>query len=663
MRKRLIFMHIMALALALASCTGSDQPSAGTAGGGPASNSNASLNKEDYPVFPDADAGADPAVPAEQGGKGFTGEGWETNTNFEMLGDPRAVKGGVLIDAIADFPGTLRVEGPESNSFFNYGITNMVYERLLDIDTTTLNFIPQLATHWQISPDKMTYRYRINPNARFSDGTPVTAEDVVASYDFYMDKTLQAPSTQMTYEKFERPVAESKYIVSVKSKVLNWRNFLYFSADLKVMPAAILKTVNGEKYLKEYNFKLLPGSGPYIIREEDVNKGNSIVVRRRPDYWNAKARMNVGMYNFDELRFTVVRDEKLAFEKFKKGELDFYVVGRAKEWVEETDFENVQRGLVQKRKIFNSQPWGFAGFAFNTRRAPFDDIRVRKALTLLINRPLMIEKLAYNEYVMNNSYSPASVYENPSNPKNLYDPQTALNLLAEAGWKERDSRGRLVKAGQPLTIELMYPVQTFQPYLTLYQEDLRKVGITLNLRFVNPETAFKLEHAERQYQMAYTGWGGLLFPNPETTFHSSLADKKSNNNITGFKNARVDELCKQYDVSFDPQERIRIVREIDGIVANEYHYALLWTGPFTRVLYWNKFGTPQGYWSRTGDYYGAGNGPGLIQMWWADSAKAAELDAARRDPSKKMEVGQVEDRYWLDFDAKQRSEKPAEGGK
>ncbi len=127
--------------------------------------------------------------------------------------------------------------------------------------------------------------------------------------------------------------------------------------------------------------------------------------------------MNVGLYNFDELRFTVVRDEKLAFEMFKKGELDYYVVGRAKEWVEDTDFENVQRGLVQKRKIFNSQPWGFSGFAFNSRRAPFDDIRLRKAFTLLVNRPLMIEKLAFNEYVLNSSYCPASHLRKSGQPE------------------------------------------------------------------------------------------------------------------------------------------------------------------------------------------------------------------------------------------------------
>src|SRR5215207_3226889 len=198
MRSRLVLPGLLTLILTLAACGGgSDSGGPGGTSTGATSNETASLNKDDYPVFPNADAGADPNVSADQGGKGFTGQGWETNTSFELLGDPRAAKGGSVHDALADFPGTLRTEGPESNSAFNYGVTTMVYERLLDIDASTLNFIPQLATHWQISPDKLTYRFRLNPNARFSDGTPVTADDVVASYDFVMDKTLQDPSNQM----------------------------------------------------------------------------------------------------------------------------------------------------------------------------------------------------------------------------------------------------------------------------------------------------------------------------------------------------------------------------------------------------------------------------------------------------------------------------------
>jgi microcin C transport system substrate-binding protein len=610
-----------------------------------------SMNKDDYPVFPDADAGADPAIPAEQGGKGFKGEGWETNTNFGLQGDPHALKGGVLRDHIEDFPGTLRMYGPESNSQFNGGITSLLYETLLGIDPNTLQYIPSLATHWQTSADKLTFRFRINPNARFSDGTPVTAEDVIASYDFVMDPTLQDAMSRLTYSKLDRPVAESKYIVRVKAKELNWRNFLYFSG-MPIFSAKALKTVNGETYIKEYNFKLLPGSGPYTIRQEDISKGKSISLRRRKDYWAATARANVGVANFDELRYVVVRDENLAFEMMKKGDLDYYFVIRSKQWVEDTNFEAIQRGLIQKRKIFNEQPWGIEGLAFNTRRAPFDDIRVRKALTFLLNRPVMIEKLAFNEYVPDNSYFPGTVYENQKNPKNPYDPDMALKLLAEAGWKSRDAKGQLVKDGQPLQIEMLYTSKALEPYLTVYQEDLRKVGINLNLRLVTPETQFQL-FSDRRFEMTLVAWGGLLFPNPETSLDSKLADQNNTNNITGFKSAKVDELDKQYDKTFNVADRIRIIREIDGIVANDYQYALMWYAPFTRVLYWNKFGTPPGYLSRSGDFLGSSGGPGIPQLWWIDPAKQSKLEQALRDPSMKLEVGPTEDRYWLDIAKKE----------
>ena len=638
---------LLILALAVGCSSGSEremgsETSMPTAPSGPVS-----MDKEDYPVFPDADAGADPSVPAEQGGKGFTGVGWETNTDFDFIGDPRALKGGLLRDHLRDFPGTLRTEGPESNSAFNYGITSMAYESLVGLHPTTLEHIPSLATHWQISEDKMTYRFRINPNARFSDGMPVTSEDVVATYDFMMDKTLLSPSNQMVFGKLERPVTESMYIARVRAKELNWRNFLYFSG-MSILPAHVLKTINGDTYLKEYNYKLLPGTGAHTIREEDIDKGQSITVRRRKDYWAAKARSNVGLGNFDEMRFIVVRDENLAFEMFKKGELDYYPVSMARQWVEELNFENIQRGLVQKRKIFNNEPKGIQGFAFNTRRAPFDDIRVRKALTFLFNRRQLIEKIMYNQYEPQNSYYVGGRYENPDNPKNEYNPQEALKLLAEAGWNSRDAQGRLVKNGAPLQIELLYVSRTFEPHLTIYQEDLRKVGISLNLRLITGETLFQMVN-ERRFQMTQMGWGALLFPNPETSWHSSLADVDNTNNITGFKNARVDELCEAYDKMFDVEERVRALREIDGILANAYNYALQWNAPFARLVYWNKFGTPAGYLSRTGDSFGAGTGPGLPQMWWIDPAKDAELQQALRDSSMQMEVGPSEDHYWIEF--------------
>jgi len=401
--------------------------------------------------------------------------------------------------------------------------------------------------------------------------------------------------------------------------------------------------VNGAAYLKDYNYKLLPGSGPYIMREEDIAKGRVFSVRRRNDYWAASSRGSIGAGNFDELRFVVVRDESLVFEMFKKGELDTYVVKRSpRQWVEEMNFDNVQRGLIQKRKVFNSYPQVRREYDFNTRVAPFQDIRVRKAFTLLLNRKLIVDKIMFNEYQPLNSFYAGMPYENPSNPKNEYSPQEALKLLAEAGWNSRDSQGRLVKNGVPLQIEMLYRAKVDEPHLTLYQEDLRKVGITLNLRLVTFETQIKMVD-ERQFQMAQLAWGGLLFPNPETSWHSTLADQQNNNNITGFKNARVDELCAAYDKLFDVQERIRAIQEIDGIVANQFHHILLWSAPSISIAYWDKFGMPPGILSRAGDEYTAHT------LWWADPDKDAKLQQALRDPSIKLPVGQMENRYWIEY--------------
>ena len=642
-------LHVRSLfllaAFLLSACGGGtnreQQPQTSNTSPAGASRGNVSMDKNSYPVFPNVDAGADPAVPAEQGGKGFKGDGWQTNTDFDLIGDPHATKGGTIREYILDFPSNLRLFGPESNSALNYMIQSMVYEGMLSVHPSTLEFFPALATHWQVSPDKMTYRYRINPNARWSDGQPVVADDVVATWTFMMDKGLEDPMTALVYGKFEKPVAESKYIVRVKSKELNWRNFLYISASMVILPSHVLKTVTPANYIKEYNFKLLPGTGPYTVSDTDIDKGKSLTIRRRNDYWAEKDRRNVGMNNFDEIRQIVVRDQQLAMEMFKKGDLDIYTP-TAKNWVEDLDnFDRVKRGVIQRRKVYNDTPMGTPGLAFNTRKPPFDDVRLREAMAHLLNRPLIIEKLYYNEYVPVDSYYAGQVYANPNDPKVNYDPQLALKLLGEAGWTQRDAQGRLTKNGQPLNIELLYGSKTFEAAYTTYQEDLRKVGISLNLRLVTSETRYQLV-GDRKFDLSEIFWGGLVFPNPETSYASSLADQKSTNNVTGVKSKRIDELLPIYDREFDAQRRIAIIREIDGILANEHHYVLLWASPSQRLAYWNKFGMPEGYLTRQGD------ASDIPSLWWVDRQQEAALTKAMRENGT-MAVGQPDVRYWEQY--------------
>ena len=641
--KRNLLILIPALALALtAACSRGTGPEDGSgASGVRARTGPVSMDKADYPVFPDADAGADPSVPAEQGGRGFTGVGWETNTEFDLIGDPHALKGGMLRETVTDFPSTLRPRGPNTTSFSSILLAGLVYETLLGMHPTTMEYMPALATHWQISPDKATYRFRIDPNARWADGQPVTADDVAASWSLWMDTGLNDPMLPVVYGKFEKPVAESKYIVSVKTITPNWRNFMYFSG-MFVLPAHVLKTVDGATLVREYNDKMVPGTGPYAVNEADVDKGNTIRIRRRQDYWAENYRRNVGANNFDEIRIIVVRDRNLEFEMFKKGDLDYYYVNRAQMWEEELEFPEIERGLILKRRIWNHYPQGVQGLAINTRRSPYDDLRVRKALRHLFNRELMIAKLMFGAYTHTNSLYPGSMWENPGNEDIAYDPQKALQLLSEAGFTGRDGQGRLTRNGVPLSLELLYPQQESERFLTIFQEDLRRVGITLNLRLVTFETLVKLLD-EQQFDMLSIGYTGLSFPNPETSLLASLADQKNSNNITGFQNARVDELIEQYDVAYEIPERVKIIQEVDALFTDQHHWIFEWYAPYWRIAFWNKLGFPKGHITRTGNYQD------MVALWWIDPEKADRLAQARGDSSSDLGQGEVEDKYWLDF--------------
>ena len=634
---------VACLTLLTAACGGGSQPGGESTGSATAPTSDGrtvSMDKNDYPVFPDRDAGADPAVSAEQGGRGFTGEGWQTSTDFDFIGDPRAVKGGVLRKGVGDYPATLRYLGPNI-SVWNASLHGLSYERLIELHPTTLEYIPALATHWQISQDQKTYRFRIDPNARFNDGVAVTSEDVIATWALYVDPSVQDPLNNSIYNNFERPVAESKYIVRITSKTGGWTP-MYHLWGMFIYPAHVLENVDGGTYVKEWNDKMLPGSGPYFVTPADLDKGNRVSIKRRPDYWAEKYRRNVGLWNFDEIRDIVVRDRNLEFEMVKRGDLDFYQVLRAQMWVEELNFDRIQNGQIQKRKIWNHSPGSIQGIALNTRRPPLEDLRVRKALTHLFNRELMVEKLMFNEYVLMDSVFPGSIYANPANVQPRYNPELAVQLLAEAGWKERNAQGRLIKDGTPLAFELLYMDRNSERFLTIYQEDLSRAGITLNLRYVTFETGLKLMDEQQFTTVTVAYGGGGPFPVPEQFWHSEQADKKASYNLTAFKNPRVDEILEAYDVELNVPKRAELLRELDSIVTSAHQYVLEWYAPYERVLYWNKFGMPPGIITRIGDYRDP------IFLWWVDPVKSQQLEQAMRDSSVKLDVGETDNRYWLE---------------
>ncbi len=554
---------------------------------------------------------------------------WKGHDAYKGYGSHEAKKGGTLKYVSPSFPATLRTVGKNSGSGFNRMLTSLCYETLLDLDPITYDYAPLLANKWAIAEDKVSFFFHIDERAKWSDGVPVTSNDMVATWDKYVDPGIEDPFNNDYYSKYERPIAITDQVVMIKSKKLNWRTFMS-AGFFVILPGHILSKISGEEFLKEYQFKMLPGSGPYTYESSKTNE--EIILRRRTDWWQKDFERTIGYNNFDKLHYLFISDENLVKEKFKKGELDWLHVLVAREWHQEfipAMMPQIAKGWIQKRKVYTHQPCGTQGIAFNMRKPPFDDIRIRKAIAYLFNREKMMDKLFFNEYEFLDSFYPNSPYENPDNPKIRYNPDKAVELLEEAGWLQanRDSDGWLVKDGKRFEVTLNFVSKGSERFMTVFQEDLRDVGIKLNLKQVTWATDIK-EVGERNFQMNSRAYGAILFPNPESSMHSKFADKPNNNNIWGLKNDRIDEICASYTLMFDPKERIEAVKEIDGIAAKMHLYALGWFSPHTRILYWNKFGMPPGIMSKISDERS------IASLWWYDEEKDKALKEAMKNDTK-----------------------------
>jgi microcin C transport system substrate-binding protein len=576
---------------------------------------------------------------------------WLTGSPDPPLGDPRAERDSdVPFKAyVLAFITTLRTEGPNSNTGFNREyLEPFIYESMIDIHPETEEFIPLLATHWKREVDwdnkKQTFWFRLNPKARWADGSEVTAADVYWSWWHRTQEDRKDPSNVMTFkENYEEPEIVDKYTIRVTTTELNWRLFIYFGGML-IFPAEEVR-IPGDKYLADYNWKFMVGSGPYHLLPEDLKKGESIALTRREDWWAKDEPWAKGLYNFKKFKIVVIRDREMIWEKFKKDELPLYFVGKAQRWVEIIPHEPlVKKGWVQRRKCYNQSPRGATGFAFNMRKWPFNDKNVRLAFCHLFNREKLMEKLFFDEYEYIDSYWPGRDWGNgENNPEIYYDPELAAELLAKAGFKRRNKEGWLVdEQGRVLEVTHRYSTQEWERIWLVVAEGFRKAGINYKLKLIDSSTLLR-KIGERQFTLHYQFWGAILFPNPETAWRSDLADKKYNNNIPGFKNARVDELCEKYNVIFDRAEQKKLIREIDSIVFKEHPYALGWYSNFVRPLYWDRLGHPKTYFTRTG----ISPFKDVFTHWWWDSRRAARLEEAM-EKEEPLPQGPKEVRPWDD---------------
>ncbi len=560
---------------------------------------------------------------------------WTTNTKDIILGDKYAKKGGTLNLGCFGYPATLRSYGQSAPYLLNATLRSLVYESLLKLDPVTLEYLPSLADKWCITPDKKTYFYHIDTSAKWQDGKPVTAFDVVATWDLIVHDDLKEPVWQGMFLKFKRPVALTKSIVMIEPKEPSWRAFFNISTEeLFVMPEHIIGRIKPTDYMADYNNKMMIGSGPYIF--EKSNQNEFIILKRNSSWWASGKPLNKSLFNFDRVRFLFYTEETVMGEKFKKGDVDIILVERPllKEWEEEytpEEMSEIRYNHIIKQRVYVNMPY-INGFFFNMREEPFNDIRVRKALFLLFNRKLMLEKFYYNEFKIMDSYFAGLLYENKNNPKIRYNQQEAIKLLEEAGFSQKNLNkdGYIVKDGKVFEINLNVYRTDDTRVETLLQEDLKKVGIKLNLKRATLATALK-DLDDFNFKMIGLRFTIEIFPNPELLYHSKFADKKGSFNLWGLKNEKVDGLLNLYYYEYDMRERINTLRKLDSILTRKYMTALLWYEDNMKILYWNKFGMPEFGFSQT-DYNGLINYEPYwpaITFWWIDNELEEKLIKAK----------------------------------
>jgi len=557
--------------------------------------------------------------------------GWETNININPSGDIRAVKGGMFTMLGGDeYPNTFRSLGKDSRQQINGLMDALQNEPLLGFDYENLEWQPVIATHWKIEDDSLTYWFRVDPRAKWADGKDIIAEDVVAAFKLHTDDGHEDPNVATYYnELFNIPEAVSKYVVKITAKKIDWRSFRA-AAGMYPMPSFYLNKIDGAGYIEKYNFSFLPGSGAYSYDQENSKKGNEgyIILKRREDYWAKDHRRNIGQNNFDQIKFIFIEDPNQQVMSFMNGDYDIYPWSRAQWWVERftpEKYNEIAKGWVQKIKIFNFLPKGPSGIVFNTQKKQYDDIRVRKAFAYLFDVDKLNKRLFFNEYVRLNTFFYGTPYANPRNPYIEYNPEKALELLAQAGWTRKEGEEWLSNdENEIFEFDFLMSPGDDRIYST-FQEDLKKVGIKMNFDQVDGNMSFS-KTMKKEYEITSQGWTGGFFPSPEGLMHSKYAEAVEVTNITSMAIPEIDKLIEEYNAEWDAKKRIPFAHKIDSIAVNSYHYALGWTSPYgARMLYWNKFGMPE-----KGLYYATGwQSP--ITLWWIDPTKENKLIGARKD--------------------------------
>ena len=504
----------------------------------------------------------------------------------------------------------------EDYNSFSAELMGMMFEPLVSLHSTEDREVGILADSWSVSEDGKTFTFHVDPRAKWSDGKPVTAEDVQYYYDVIMDEKNLTPIFKVGLSRFDRPEVVDSLTVKMTAKESHWGNF-WEAAGMLAFP----KHAWAGKDFNQIRYEFPVVSGPYKIKT--FREDRYVELARRSDWWGFHKNWNRGKYNFEKIRYRFMNDQTKALEAFKKQDINAYAIYTSSIWMKQTDFDAVQKGWAVKQRIFNKEPIGFQGMAINLRKPEFQDVRVRRALNMLLNREAMNEKYMFGQYFLLNSYYP-DLWENnqnPTVPNYKFNPDSARALFAEAGYKV-NGQGILEKDGKPFAINFITSQEDLR-HLTLFLEDLKKVGVQASIEQMSQSTLRK-RLDDLDFDLYWVNWGAGRLRDPEASWSSATALQKGTNNLAGVQDKVVDSLINLQKTEFDLAKRNEILKALDNRLAEIVPYVLMWQCDHHRILYWNRYGTPDKVFDRF-------NREDAIPVyWWLDPEKSKALDRAMK---------------------------------
>jgi microcin C transport system substrate-binding protein len=501
--------------------------------------------------------------------------------------------------------------------------------------------------------DYASVTFRIRKEARFHDGKPITVEDIIFSFE--KQKAID-PFAGQYYKNVVKAEKTGENLVTFSFDVKGNRELPQIMGQLTVYPKhywTANDAIGRPRDLAKSTLEAPLGSGPYRIKRFEA--GKYIEYERVADYWAKDLPAVRGMYNLDIIRWDYYRDPTVAFEAFKSGRVDFYAETSAKNWATAYDFDGLRKGLAVQRKIELQSPEGMQAFAFNVRRAKFQDPRVRLAFNYAFDFEAANKTLFYDQYKRTDSYFenselassglpgtleleilngvkdrvPPEVFttewRNPSNASpadfrnNLRE---ATRLLKAAGWSIKNKVLTNDTSGEQMVVEFLIDSPTFERIILPYAKGLERLGIKANVRAVD----------DAQYQRRVTDFDFdivvAVFPQSESPgneqrdfWGSAAADIPGSRNIVGIKNPAVDELIDKVIFAKSREELVAATRALDRVLLWNNYVVPTWHISYDRVAYWDKYRRPEP---------GPSRFTGFPTVWWYDKEAAAKVEPAQR---------------------------------